>query len=220
MRDFEAVIFDMDGLLLDSEKLALETFRETCVTFNLGDQSNLFVQSVGTNMELGKSILKIGLMGIAGFEQFEEFNAAWGDAYGKVTRERPVPLMSGVEELLRHIESIGVPMAVATSTITDHAQEKLGSSGILDFFDAIIGGDQVRQSKPAPGIYLKAAFELSSDPNKCLAFEDSANGVKAALAAGMTVVQIPDLVQPDEELLKMGHIVLGNLAEVLDYDFH
>mgnify|MGYP000072935976 CR=1 FL=1 len=110
-------------------------------------------------------------------------------------------------------------MAVATSTRTDRAKVKLSDSGILDYFDIIIGGDQVSNSKPDPEIYLKAASELSSEPSKCLAFEDSPNGVKSAVAAGLTVIQVPDLVQPDEDLLKMGHIVLGSLADVQDYDF-
>ena len=92
--------------------------------------------------------------------------------------------------------------------------------GRWSYLDIIIGGDQVTKSKPEPDIYLKAASELSADPAKSLAFEDSPNGVKAALAAGMIVVQIPDLILPDDDLLKMGHIVLNNLADVIEYDFH
>ena len=110
-------------------------------------------------------------------------------------------------------------MAVATSTRTEWAKVKLSDSGILHYFDKIIGGEQVSNSKPDPEIYLRAASELSSEPSKSLALEDSPNGVKSAVAAGLTVIQISDLVQPDENLLKMGHIVLGSLAEVQDYDF-
>jgi len=139
--------------------------------------------------------------------------------YRRVIEESPIPLKDGAEELLRYISSIEIPIAVATSTAIDRAQKKLKSSGILDYFDFIIGGDQVTRSKPDPEIYLKAASELSSEPSKCLALEDSANGVKAAVAAGMTVVQIPDLVQPGEELLSLGHIVLRSLYDVPKYQF-
>jgi beta-phosphoglucomutase-like phosphatase (HAD superfamily) len=110
-------------------------------------------------------------------------------------------------------------MAVATSTRTKRATEKLGDAGLLDYFKIVIGGDQVEQGKPDPEIYLKAASALSSAPSRCLALEDSANGVKAAVAAGMTVVQIPDLVPPSDELLQLGHIVLSSLADVPKYDF-
>lgn len=216
MRKFKAVIFDMDGLLLDSEKLALDAFQTTCLSFELGDLTELFKRCIGTNSERGQSILKDGLKGIA---DYEKFSLVWNTKYKRITDESPIPLKSGVKQLLDYIESIGIPIAVATSTKTDSAKSKLKSSGIIEYFDVIIGGDQVAQSKPEPEIYLKAASTLAKDPSNCLAVEDSANGVKSALEAGMTVVQIPDLVQPDEALLKMGHIVLASLDDVLEYDF-
>lgn len=216
MKNFDAVIFDMDGLLLDTERLALEAFNSTCSIFNLGDLSKIFRKCIGTNSEVGKSILKDGLKGIA---DFENFSLTWGSEYRKLTEGRPIPLKKGVEELLNHIENIGKPMAVATSTNYESAKAELQHSGILHFFDHIIGGDQVERSKPDPEIYLKTASALLTDPSKCLAFEDSKNGVKAAVAAGMTVIQIPDLVFPDEELLELGHIVLKSLADILEYEF-
>jgi beta-phosphoglucomutase-like phosphatase (HAD superfamily) len=90
----------------------------------------------------------------------------------------------------------------------------LRKSGVLDRFQAVIGSDQVRNGKPEPDIYLKAAGLLNARPERCLALEDSENGVRAAVGAGMTVVQIPDLVQPSAELLALGHIVLDSLREV------
>jgi HAD superfamily hydrolase (TIGR01509 family) len=216
MKHFKAVIFDMDGLLLDSEKLALDAFQTTCSKFFLGDLTDVFKQCVGANPELGNLILKQGLQGIM---NHKEFGKEWDKTYTKLIQDKPVPLKKGVHHLLEHIESISTPAAVATSTITEHAKVTLNDSGIGHYFDIIIGGDQVSSSKPDPEIYLKAASMLSTDPSECLAFEDSPNGVKSAVAAGMTVIQIPDLLQPDEELLKMGHIVLNSLMDVQDYDF-
>lgn len=216
MQNFDAVIFDMDGLLLDTERLAFETFRSTCSRFNLGDLSDIFIKCIGTNSEMGKSILKDGLKGIA---NYEDFSSAWGREYRKLTEGRPIPLKDGVKEFLNHIDKIGKPMAVATSSTYKSAASKLQRSGILHFFDHVIGGDQVARSKPDPEIYLKAASALLSEPSKCLALEDSKNGVKSAMAAGMTVVQVPDLVSPDEELLGLGHIVLKSMAEILEYEF-
>jgi len=216
MQNFNAIIFDMDGLLLDSERLALEAFETTCSKFCLGDLTDIFKQCIGTNPDLGRSILKSGLNGIM---DHKEFNVEWDNRYIKLIQEKPVPLKDGTESLLEYIKSIGIPMAVATSTRTDRAKVKLSDSGILHFFETIIGGDQVSNSKPDPEIYIKAASELSSEPSKCLAFEDSPNGVKSAVAAGLTVVQVPDLLQPDEELLKMGHVVLSSLADAQEYNF-
>ena len=216
MRNFDAVIFDMDGLLLDTERLAFETFQLTCSRFNLGDLSSIYKRCIGVNAKMGKTILKNELEGIA---NFEDFSLAWGDEYRKVTEDRPIPLKEGVEELLCHIESIEIPMAVATSSSFESAKTMLWNSGIFHYFNCIIGGDQVTRSKPDPEIYLKAASVLLAAPSKCLALEDSTNGVMAAVAAGMTVVQIPDLVHPDEGLLKLGHIILNSLADILKYDF-
>lgn len=217
MQHFKAVVFDMDGLLLDSEKIALDAFQTTCSRFCLDDLTDVFKQCIGTNPELGKLILKKGLQGIM---DYKEFGLEWENEYTRLTHEKPVPLKAGAKALLEHIKSMHIPMAVATSTITDRAKEKLSHSDILHYFDVIIGGDQVSKSKPDPEIYLKAVSELSLEPSKCLAFEDSSNGVKSAVAAGFTVVQIPDLVEPDEDLLKLRHIVLRSLVDVQDYDFN
>jgi len=216
MQHFAAVIFDLDGLLLDTERLAFAAFRSVCSAFHAGDLSRVYMKCLGTNADMGTAILKDGLKGIA---DFDDFSLAWANEYKQLTEGRPLPLKKGVEELLGHIEKMGKPMAVATSSAYERARAKLQHSGILHFFDHIVGGDQVQRSKPDPEIYLKAASALLSEPSRCLAFEDSENGVKAAVAAGMTVVQIPDLVFPDEKLLALGHIVLESLADILEYKF-
>ena len=89
----------------------------------------------------------------------------------------------------------------------------------MEKFVAIVGGDQVQKSKPHPDIYFKAAAILGVTPKNCLALEDSENGVRSAVSAGMTVVQIPDLVQPSLDLRGLGHIVLGSLRDVANYAF-
>lgn len=206
----------MDGLLIDSEKLALETFQATCEEFELGDLSDVFMQCVGTNAELNRSILENGLKGLMDSETFEQ---SWHIRYARLTQESPVPLKKGAKTLLEYLERHKIPRAVATSSNTAAAQKKLENSGILKFFKTIVGGDQVVNSKPDPECFLKAARLLAVDPATCAAFEDSPNGVRSAVAAGMTVVQIPDLIEPDDALLKLGHIVLSSLAEAIDYDF-
>ena len=216
MNRFEAVIFDMDGLLLDSERLELQAFNLACDQFELGAQVKVFERCVGANSELRDRTLKEGFEGAVDFRKFRD---VWEAEYAIITHKRVIPLKAGAIDLLNAMRSKGMPVAVATSSSSDHAHSKLKSSGIYHYFDSIVGGDQVSESKPSPEIYLKAAQELGVLPVYCMALEDSPNGVRAAVSAGMTVVQIPDLVQPDEELLKLGHIVLGSLAAVLSYPF-
>jgi beta-phosphoglucomutase-like phosphatase (HAD superfamily) len=110
-------------------------------------------------------------------------------------------------------------MAVATSSRTEHAREKLRQAGLLDRFRIVIGADQVHRPKPDPEVYLKVAEFLGVEPRSCLALEDSEYGVRAAHAAGMTVVQVPDMIQPTADLRALGHIVLESLKEVAGYPF-
>jgi HAD superfamily hydrolase (TIGR01509 family) len=216
MKHFQAIIFDMDGLLLDSEALALQAFARACQHFGLGDHSEVFMRCVGTNAELGARVLEEGLGSLVDCQAFQQ---RWDAYYQEAISVQPVPLKSGVLELLDHLLEADVPIAIATSTRLERARHKLQACGLLQRFKVIVAGDQVRRSKPFPDIYLRAAELLRVAPQHCLALEDSENGVRAGLAAGMTVVQIPDLVEPSAEVRALGHIVLPSLADVRAYPF-
>jgi HAD superfamily hydrolase (TIGR01509 family) len=208
-----ATIFDMDGLLIDSERIALRTFQDVCDQHAMGDQFQLYLQLLGTNDATTELILKETLPSAI---DPDEFMQTWNLSYREATRTA-VPLMKGVLDLLDHLEIRQIPKAVATSTDTSQARDKLEKSGILHRFTHVTGGDQVDNGKPAPDIYLKAAQLLDADPAACLALEDSPNGVSAALAAGMQVIQIPALVQPDEQTRALGHTVLDDLHAVIGH---
>jgi HAD superfamily hydrolase (TIGR01509 family) len=213
---FQAVVFDMDGLLLDSERLALVSFEAACTHFQLPDSPDVFQKLIGANAQLAKVVLREGF---AGQIEPEVFDEVWQKRYLELVTERPIPLMPGVENLLATLKQMNMPMAVATSSKTAGAIYKLTAAGIYDYFQILVGGDQVENSKPKPDIFLRAAHKLNFESKHCLAFEDSENGVKAAHAAGMTVVQIPDLIQPSDDLLALGHIVLNRIDEVIGYKF-
>ena len=216
MQNFDAVMFDMDGLLLDSERIALSVFNETCERFGFAPRMEVFVSCLGVNKETSRRVLEQALEGLA---DPTAFGRAWDEAYAARVAREPAPLKDGVRVLLERLGALGVPAAVATSTATERARAKLGGAGILHHFREVVGGDQVRRSKPQPDIYLRAAMLLEVDPTRCLALEDSENGVRAAIAAGMTVVQVPDIVPPSEALRREGHIVLSSLREVVGYPF-
>ncbi len=208
-----AVIFDMDGLLINSERIASRVFQETCNRYALGEQFPLYLRLMGTNNATTRLILEETLPAKI---NKEEFMAFWLETYTEETR-KPVPLMTGVIALLDYLESCDIPKAVATSTDTQMALKKLENSGIVHRFKTITGGDQIKHGKPAPDIYFKSAESIGVNPQHCIALEDSPNGVKAALAAQMHTLQIPDLVQPSEELRALGHTVLSDLNAVIDY---
>ncbi len=210
---FDAVIFDMDGLLLDTERIALSTFVEACNALQVGDQRAVFYRCIGTNSSRGREILREGL---AGKTDHDAFATAWSDRYRHATTSQPIPLKGGASHLLARLSARQVPLAVATSTRSEEAREKLARVGIGHYFRAIVGGDQVARSKPHPDIYLHAATVLGVPPRGCLALEDSENGVRSAVAAGMTVIQIPDLVPPSDDLRRLGHHIVERLDLVDD----
>lgn len=205
----EAVVFDMDGLLLDSEGRYLEGFRQARDALGLAPDDALFLQMIGTNHESGGRLLRQA-MGPAA----EPFRAAWHEA-NQVLFEAPVPLKPTVRASVDALAARGVPMIVATSTPAEAAAARLAAAGLGDALTRIVGGDQVVRGKPDPEIFLTAADRIGVRPAACAAFEDSANGVRAAVAAGMIVTQVPDLVPPDAALLTLGHRVHDDLRSGL-----
>lgn len=210
----DAVLFDMDGLLLDSERLSMESFSATTQAFGLGDHETVFMSVIGSNE---MSLLAILEEALGDRVDIPEFRQAWAARYHTMVTEGELPLKSGVLELLDWLGQRKIRMAVATSSSTPIATTKLRRTGIIDHFDHIVGGDTVINSKPHPEIFLKAAARVGADPVRTLVLEDSTNGVRAGVAGGFTVIQVPDLVAPSAELLSLGHRVCSSLLDVIDW---
>ena len=204
-----AAIFDMDGLLLDSEKICLDAFLQACQSIGFEADLSIYYSVIGCNPQKTKQLL---MQGYGANFPYDEIKAIWYKSYVEQAYDMPVPLMKGVMQLLNRLKAANYPIAVATSTSHSLALTKLKNAQIFAYFDVVIGGDQVAKSKPFPDIYLKAATEIQQNPSDCYAFEDSTNGVRAALSAGMQVIQVPDLIVPTEEVLSWGH----QIAESLD----
>lgn len=187
------VIFDMDGLLIDSERAALTCWREAAAELSLGLDDTLWLSMVGLH-EAGCAKLLDDLLGSA---KAERLTLASKHRYDALL-EQGLPLKSGVHGLLQNLSDFDVPLAVATSTRGERARIKLARSGIDHFFRHVVTSSDVTHAKPAPDLYLLAAERLGIPPSECIALEDSEFGVRAAAAAGLRVIQVPDLVAASE----------------------
>lgn len=203
-----AVMFDMDGLMIESERALLECWRETALELGLDLDDALWLSFVGLSDRACHDILRARL---ADEDRVQALLHGLQVRYDARV-EAGLPLKTGVLELLTLLKARGIPRAVVTSTRRPRALQKLESTGLLPHFDDVITGNEVQHSKPAPDIYLLAAQRLGVAPSHCIVLEDSVPGVRAALAAGMTPIQVPDLVMPDEGVRALGHRIVESLV--------
>jgi len=211
MPNIRVVIFDMDGLLLDSEKIALTTFIESCRDCHFEPDLEIYYRCIGTTSSQTRKILTEGY----GRDfPFEDISALWSHKFQVATLAKTIPLKEGVLSLLQYLNQRGLKKAVVTSTRHEIAVRELSANHILSYFEFVIGGDQVARGKPAPDIYLTACQRFSEDPSGCLALEDSDNGVLAAHNAGLAVIQVQDILEPAPEIRALGHTLVQSLTEV------
>lgn len=206
------VIFDMDGLLLDTERLALAAFEAACRDLQLQVPADLYRSCIGSNAADTRRILEAALGGA----DCRRLDDTWRQHYQGAIDAGQVVCKPGAAELLGALAARGIPRALATSTVRATALGKLRATGLIDHFAVLVCGGETARGKPHPDPYLAAAQALDVPPARAWALEDSENGVRSALAAGLVVFQVPDLVPPSPELLALGHRVLPDLGAVHD----
>lgn len=209
-----AIIFDMDGLMIDTERLALKAWQLAGADFGFPISEDIFISMVGRNGRDSDRIL-VEVFGSdfpvdAVRKRRRTYIDGWID-------EGKLSIKPGLLELLDFLDKVSMPKAVATSTGYERAIYKLSLVNLLERFPIVIAGDQIEKGKPAPDIFLAAAAQLGVLPEGCLVLEDSDAGIHAAYEAGMTPVMIPDMKPPSKESLTFAHRIFGELREFHDY---
>lgn len=207
----DAVIFDMDGLMLDTERLSREFQRRAIEERGIPYQ-DLSRLVIGRNAAV---IRQIHMERYGSDYPFDEIRARARELWDQYLRDHPVPVKPGLFSLLRWLRERGIPRGVASSTSAASARPLLEKGDIAPYLDTMVFGDMVSRSKPEPDIFLEAARRLSAKPEHCVVIEDSPNGILAAHRAGMRPIMVPDLIEPDEELSKLLFGRLERLDQVI-----
>ena len=203
-QDF-AVIFDMDGVLFDSESCYVKAYVKHAP--ELPDIEAVCLSCIGANGRKTKEIF------------LEKYGAdfPFDDYYQKVradVRSHPIPLKPGAVEILKFLQENHIPAALASSTSTETVTKMLREAGLLGYFREIVCGDMVSHSKPHPEIFLVAAEKLGVKPEDAYIIEDSFNGIRAAAASGAVAVMTPDVLMPDESILEQADYLFPSLDDV------
>lgn len=192
---YTGAIFDMDGILFDTERVYQQTWHEIAAELGTKLDSSFLKAITGTSGEHMHQVIE---------EYFQVSNGAdiAKECMGRVREKLSVhvPMKEGVCEILAFFQKKGMPIAVASSSLPQQIEANLIKAGIADYFSEIVSGTEVEHGKPAPDIFLCAARRIGCKPEECFVFEDSENGVKAGHAAGCATIMVPDLIEPSPEI--------------------
>ena len=196
--DFDGALFDMDGLVLDTEKVYHKVWKEAGKAYGYDVTEEMVSSLMGGGYDNTKAMFER----IFGKDfPFDKVRKLRTEMLEEVFRKEPPEVKPGFKELISYLKETGRKTALATSTERERAIRLLASAGIAeDTFDETVCGDEVSESKPNPEIFIKAAKKIGVPVSKCLIFEDSFNGIRAAHAAGAIPIMVPDTVLPTEEI--------------------
>jgi len=210
----KAVVFDMDGLMFDTERVAILAWDYAGEKMGIGKAGYMVYKTLGINVEASNQIWKKEFGDRYNEEELWKYTREFNnDFYAK----NKVPVKKGLYILLEYLKANGYKLAVASSTSKRGVERNLKSAGVLEYFDAVICGDMVEKSKPEPEIYVKACEALGVEPAEALALEDSRNGLLSAHRAGMKVIMVPDLWEADEEVKEFLWTMCSDLEEVKEF---
>ncbi|WP_054740179.1 HAD family hydrolase [Cellulosilyticum ruminicola] len=212
MANIELVIFDMDGLIFDTERIYYKAWQEASKSHGYEMTWEVYTQIVARNSRYIEKTLKEIFGAELPYKAIEQMKR---DLSNEMVRSEGIQIKKGLLELLDALETKGIKKAVATSSQREKALNYLEMAGIKERFDDIICGDEVMESKPNPEIFVKVGSRLGADPAHTLVLEDSRLGLEAGKKGDMKTVCIPDLVTPDEEMKRNADHILESLDQVI-----
>ncbi len=210
---FTTAIFDMDGTLFDTERIALDCWQAAFREYGVHVPRSDLEMVIGVDSKGTREFLNRFTPAGTGFDDLVQHARASRKEY---LEKHGLPMKPGVAELLTLLRERGVKIGLATATRTEQTLQNLGTANITEYFQAVIGGDQVERGKPHPDIYLKALAELGAVPDEAIALEDSDHGIRAAFTAGLRVIHVPDIKRIDEKTRGMVHRQYATLLELRD----
>ncbi len=208
----KGIIFDMDGLMIDTEKLLVRFWRQSALEhgFNMTDEHVYGIRSMSHKLAIPH------LKKIFGEDfNYYEIRKRRIELMNEYTEKYGIEIKSGLFELLDYLKEKGYKMAVATATPCERAEKYMRQINAFKYFDKIIGGNMIENGKPAPDIYITACKYLELEPPECIALEDSPNGIKSAYSAHCKPIMIPDLTQPDNDTKSMLYALCESLDKVI-----
>ena len=211
---YQAVVFDMDGVIFDTERLFIEFWKEVAKKHNIPNVEHTCIQCLGTNRVRTREIF---LENYGADFPFDPYRAEVTELFNTHYKGVPLPTKPGIRELLNYLQEQDIKVGLASSTAQHLVRDEIGTAGLLPYFQTLVCGDMVEHSKPAPDIFLKACEILNADPTKFIAIEDSFNGIRSAHCAGMTPIMVPDQVQPTDEIRTLAFHVMPSLLDVLNW---
>lgn len=210
----KAVIFDMDGVIFDSERMVLVCWERLAEKYRLSRMREAYIPCIGVNDARMKAIMEA----FYGEDfPYAAFRQEASESFHEMVEKEGLPVKKGVRELLAYLRERNIPVGLASSTRLALVTEELKAADLYDYFQAVTGGDQLKRSKPEPDIYLTACEKLGVRPEETYAVEDSYNGIRSAYSAGMMPVMVPDLLPPTEEMREKSVAVLEDLVQVREW---
>jgi HAD superfamily hydrolase (TIGR01509 family) len=208
--NIDAVIFDLDGTILDSERPIRDAVVEVVAALGFEMPDAFYATLIGVpGPECDLMVREYFGVSFPFDTYFENSNAKIAEALAG-----GIALKSGVREILAHLQQHATPLAIATSSSRRYVERQLHANALMPFFNTVATRDDVKRGKPHPDLFLKAAADLGIAPERCLALEDSHNGVRAAHAAGCVSIMVPDLLQATDEMRTLCHAIARDLHEV------
>ena len=210
----KAVIFDMDGVIFDTEKVYLDIWIEVFEKYGYKMTKELYVNVMGTGR---KNVIKTFLENFGDDLPIEKMYEEKDNQLFYIIENQGIPLKEGVKELFSMLKEKNYKIALATSAKRERVEKQIKDKWLKESFDAIVCGDDVDKGKPSPDIFLKAAKKIDVEPENCFVVEDSPAGIKAAFSGGMKGIHVEDLKAADEDILKYCEKNFKNLQEIKEY---